>query len=352
MASRYWVTGGSGTWTDTDNWSATSGGASGETAPVSTDDVFLDANSGAGTITPTNGGSTKALDCTGFTGTLSVLAHSFFGSFKLVAGMTFSSTSTVTFAGTSSFTITSAGKTFGGTVTINGVGGTYTLQDALEITDATKSVSVSNGIFDANGFNVTTGRVFSSYSNTRSIIMGTGTWTIFGSGTSAWNLSTTTGLTFNAGTSTLKFTDNSATAKTFNGGDQTYATVWNATLGAGTFDVNDSNTFSTLKIDANRAVIFEVSKTTTVLTSTGFDVTGTAGNLITFTSSSAGTAANLSISSGEISTDYLSLKDSAAAGGATYYAGDNSTDVSGNSGWVFTSPPAPVTFIPSVIIIS
>jgi hypothetical protein len=37
--------------------------------------------------------------------------------------------------------------------------------------------------------------------------------------------------------------------------------------------------------------------------------------------------------------DYVSLKDSTATGGASFYAGANSTDVSGNTGWTFTAPP-------------
>lgn len=52
MANRFWV-GGAGTWdsTSTANWSATSGGAAGASAPVAVDSVFFDANSGAGTCT-------------------------------------------------------------------------------------------------------------------------------------------------------------------------------------------------------------------------------------------------------------------------------------------------------------
>ena len=48
MADRYWV-GGTGSWTSTNtaNWSATSGGASGASVPGSADRVFFDNNSGA-----------------------------------------------------------------------------------------------------------------------------------------------------------------------------------------------------------------------------------------------------------------------------------------------------------------
>jgi hypothetical protein len=52
MAARFWV-GGAGTWssTNTTNWSATSGGAGGETVPTTTDDVTFDSSSGTGTVT-------------------------------------------------------------------------------------------------------------------------------------------------------------------------------------------------------------------------------------------------------------------------------------------------------------
>ena len=56
MANRFWV-GGTGTWdaSSTANWSATSGGAAGASAPTSADAVFFDANSGSGTCTTANG---------------------------------------------------------------------------------------------------------------------------------------------------------------------------------------------------------------------------------------------------------------------------------------------------------
>lgn len=44
MADRYWV-GNSGLWNDIDHWSATSGGAGGESVPDNEDDVIIDENS-------------------------------------------------------------------------------------------------------------------------------------------------------------------------------------------------------------------------------------------------------------------------------------------------------------------
>ena len=49
MANRYWI-GGSGDWTDTANWSTTSGGSGGASVPTASDDVYIDANSGSGTV--------------------------------------------------------------------------------------------------------------------------------------------------------------------------------------------------------------------------------------------------------------------------------------------------------------
>jgi hypothetical protein len=56
MANRYWV-GGTGTWdaASTANWSATSGGASGASAPTTADAVNFDSGSGTGTVTTAAG---------------------------------------------------------------------------------------------------------------------------------------------------------------------------------------------------------------------------------------------------------------------------------------------------------
>ena len=72
MASRFWV-GGPGTWdsSTTTNWSATSGGAGGQSVPGSSDDVTFDGSSGGGTVTVNNASlSILSLTMSAFTGTL------------------------------------------------------------------------------------------------------------------------------------------------------------------------------------------------------------------------------------------------------------------------------------------
>jgi hypothetical protein len=40
-----------------------------------------------------------------------------------------------------------------------------------------------------------------------------------------------------------------------------------------------------------------------------------------------------------VSVGFLSIRDSNATGGAGWYAGTTSTNVSNNLGWIFTAPP-------------
>src|SRR4051812_837130 len=97
MASRYWV-GGSASWDATagTKWSTTSGGAGGAAVPTSSDDVFLDANSGNVTVTLTAGGRPcRNFDCTGFTGTLAAGTNSL-----TTSGTVYKLNSTMTVTGT------------------------------------------------------------------------------------------------------------------------------------------------------------------------------------------------------------------------------------------------------------
>ncbi len=112
MGNRFWV-GGTDTWDGNayNHWSLTSGGAGGEAVPTNADDVFLDAASGAVTVTVGSSVACKSLTCTGFTGTLTGTDKTITvsGNITLVAGMTLSGTLTLKTASTSS--VTTAGKT-------------------------------------------------------------------------------------------------------------------------------------------------------------------------------------------------------------------------------------------------
>ena len=133
MPNRYWV-GGTGTWdgANTANWSATSGGTGGASIPTSADDVYLDSNSGTGTVTVT-GGVCRSFYCTNsvtgsYSGTLIIgtafVQSAFTGQrdFILSSSMTFSMPQLVYINFCQSVGISYvdfAGKSIGGYYTLN-----------------------------------------------------------------------------------------------------------------------------------------------------------------------------------------------------------------------------------------
>lgn len=271
MANRYWV-GGTGTWTTTAtaNWAATSGGASGASAPTSADNVFFDANSGAGTVTVGATITIKSVDCTGFTGTLAGTSGvSVGGSVTYGAGMSITWSGTLTLTATGTFT--SNGKSRGGTTNINGAGATVTLGDAFSTSG---TLSVSAGSFLSSGYSVAARGFTSSGTTTRSIDLGSSTVSLTG------NLTlTATGLTFNAGSSTINIL--ATGANSFAGGGLTFGiVVIGQATNANAVTVTGSNTFGTLS--STRTVSYSLLFTGgTTQTFTDFSVSGTTGNLVT-----------------------------------------------------------------------
>jgi hypothetical protein len=352
MATRYWV-GGTGTWTSTNtlNWSASSGGASGASAPTTADDVIFDNLSNTGTsiftVTVSTGATCRDLSFgSGATALDAVMtltgisAMSIAGSLTLVStNLTVSYTGTISFtASTAGKTITSAGKTLAA-IAFNGTGGEWTLQDALNCTSA---LTITRGSFNSNGMAVTCNSMSSNNVNTRAITLGTSTVSLTGTGT-IFNIQNLTGLTFSAASSTINFTSTSTTTRVFALGSTTglvFGTIGiNGSTTNSTTSLNGSMTVNTLSSNKTVAhtIVFRLSATFFV---TNFNISGSAGNLVTLDSTFAPSTFTISKSSGIVSSDFLSIQNSNATGGATWYAGANSTNVSNNTGWIFTAPPA------------
>jgi hypothetical protein len=161
--------------------------------------------------------------------------------------------------------------------------------------------------------------------------MGSGTWTILDAG-SAWDTQAAASHTFTPGTATILMT--AATAKIFTSGGRTY---WNLSNGgAGFISIgNGGSTFNNLQNTVSPTGFTLPASTTTTVTN--FSLAGTAGNLVTLQSSSAGTRATLSKASGTVDVSYLSIKDSAATGGASFVAllSNGNIDAGNNTGWRF-----------------
>jgi hypothetical protein len=270
-------------WSSSANWSNTSGGTGNNIYfPLAQDTAIFDTNSGAS-------GVTKNLDFSYNIGTIDMSARTsntmtlatgsttptIYGNWINGTGTTITGTGTLTFAGRGSQTITSAGKTFTQRITTDSPSGSVTLQDALNISLSSSSAfNHVSGTFDANGYSVTisgaSGGAASQGAVTRTLAIGSGTWTL--SGTGGWNISGSN-LTV-TGTGTISLT--SASAKTFAGnGIQTYPTLNQG--GTGTLTVSGSNKFTALTNTAIGRIQF-TGGTTNQFAS--FTISGVLGTLL------------------------------------------------------------------------
>lgn len=329
---------GGGNWTTGATWV-------GGSAPTAADDAQLDALSGNVTIDA--GAVCRSLDCTGYTGTLThtsavilTIGDGTAGAgnvaLKLVSGMTYTRpgiSAAISYISTSATvqTIDTAGKNMGSS-TFNGVGGSWQFTSSFSGT-GNPAITLTNGTLDFNDQTVSIGSISTNNSNARTISLGNGTITLTADAT-VWNGTSVTNLTVNSEGSTIVLSGVGAGNKTFAGGGKTFNDLSITGGGAGVVIFSGANTFSDFTINAPKSVRFPAGVTTTV---SSFVATGSAGNLITIDSSSAGSAATLSDASGTNSCDFLSLQDSTAIGGASWFSGSNSINVSGNSGWVFPS---------------
>lgn len=264
MANRYWV-GGTGSWngTNTTNWSATSGGAGGASVPTTADDVFINASSGAGTVTIASGNTgAKSITFTGFTGILVGFDPiTVAGSVTFSSGLLVSYTGTITITGTG--TLTSAGQNFGNII-INGVGITVTLGDAFN--NYPYDFTINLGNFTTNNYAFSCANFQSATSNSRVITLGSSTLTIQG-----WSVNPS-GLTLNAGTSSIVMPYNSSN---FDGGGLTYYNLSSTVSSVYDYvNIQSANTFNQLSITSPSAaglksVFFNANQTITTMVCSG-----------------------------------------------------------------------------------
>lgn len=346
----YWI-GNGGDINQTAHWSLTSGGATAGVIPLVHDTAIFDANSiSSGGQTVNNGlMRSPGLDFSAVTNNPTYnpinpngAGNIIVGSLILKAGMAFTCTGAAGGAtghnfrkrtGTSYIDHAGNDQPSNVSTTIAAPGGVYQLLDDL-ITSNSGGFIITAGEFDANDFDVTAVLISSSNANTRTIRMGSGTWTVTGSGT-IWSMTTTTGLTLDSETSLLIVNDNTASTKNLTGA---FLELYDVEImaGSGIVAFNNSWTVHDLTLHGQRTVQFNAGITFTI--EGEFYPLGTAGNIVTIQSSSS-TNHNLTKASGMVAGDYLSISDSNAVGGAVWYAGANSTDAGGsNSGWIFTAP--------------
>lgn len=244
MASRYWV-GGTGTWdATTTNWSATSGGAGGASAPTSADDVYFDSASNATAYTVTLSGTVncKSVSIVGPASGNVTFANvtatwNIYGNLTVAAtGITWSLASTpFTFKSTSTGnTITTNGFVLGNSLVFDGVGGSWILQDNYT-TGPTRACTLTNGTFDLNSKILSVGVLNSNNSNARTLAFGaSGQITLTGNNTTIFNSATVTNLTI-TGNKQVSATYSGATGtRTINPGALSEAMAFSLNVTGGT----------------------------------------------------------------------------------------------------------------------
>lgn len=320
----YWV-GGTGTLNQAaSKYSLSSGGAGGEAYPKICDTVVLDANSGSGTIT----GSIYigTLTCSGYAGALG-------GNWNLYKNATFNTGITGTFLtyleGYNS-TLDTGGRSMYAIYVANG--GSWSTTNLASNVTCTNSFSSYYGTLNTNNYNITCDR--GQFGSSGYPVANLGSSVITVTGTSYGFFGS---LTINPGTSEFIFT--SATTVTLQTNGQSLNKVtYAAASSGGVFTINGgTNTIANLSSTATGAhtIRFLGASTNTI---NDWNISGTAGNLVTVTSTT--TSQFTLVSGGDTQVaDYLSLSYSVGSPSNTWYAGLNSVDGGNNTGWLFENEP-------------
>jgi len=353
FASQYYWVGGTGTWNNssTTNWSLTSGGAGSAGVPTAADDVYFDTASASPSTayTVTMGTSASCFNMTMSGPTTGQVTWAGSTAMSIYGSMTLSGTATngginrtysgaITFAGTyTGFTVTTNGVLmYVGTITFNGVGGSWTLGSAI----TSNAIVLTNGTFDTSTSNyaVTLASFASNNSNTRTLKLNASTWTVTGGG-DVWNIATSTGMTLTPGTSTINL---SGVGNAYFGG----LTYYNVVLNSGNIDTisynildTGTNTFNTFTFNSASAApsLNTLTLSGNINTATlGLNNTGAITRTIRLNvfSDTPGTARTLTVSS-SVSIGVVDFRDITFAGLYAPYSSTYSGDCGGNSGLTF-----------------
>lgn len=302
--------------------------------------VSFNVTGGTDSISFAIGNKMMNVNLTGFAGTLTASNASssvnIYGNLILpntLAGITYANLTTINFFGLAGVTqqITCGGNSLPNIVLNGTATTTYQMQDAL-IVGSAYTLTFTTGTLDANNYNITAGLFNSTNSNTRTLNLGSGTWTITGSGI-VWICGNPAGLTLNRSTSTINFSSSSAKQMS-NGAGIIYYNI--ANTGSGTLSINQNGIFNNLSCVAGSGITFFSGSTVQTNTIT-FNGNATAN--IAITSSSTTNYTLNKIGGGQAFMNYVTIGNCTATPANNWYA-FNSTSVSNNTGIIFqtTSP--------------
>ncbi len=337
----YWNLAAGGAWDTVNAWALTSGGTpSPANYPLPQDTVVISdtgLNSGAA-VSGSSYVTYPTIDCSGRTLPMTLGIGS--NGSKIAGNLTLSSA--VTLSGTSAvytykpnMEILTAGRPVSFPL--------YFVAGAKLLDDFTSSLAsgqyqLRGGTFDANNKNVTVPSFLCGFSRTGLVKMGSGTWTLSGTG-SVWVIDGVY-VTVQCDTSTIIFTNSTTSSKTFAGGNQTYYKfIIGGTTGIATYTISGDNTFSELSSTKTSAFTLSIQSGRTQTIGT-WGVNGSSGNLVTIRASSTARHNLVKSGGGRVTANYLSISGSNASPLFTWQA-SNSIDGGNNVGWYFGSIPTP-----------
>ncbi|MBC8147028.1 MAG: hypothetical protein H8E98_03450, partial [Bacteroidetes bacterium] len=356
----YWVNG-TGKWNDSYHWSFTSGGPGGACIPGPIDDVYFDNNS-FNTSNDTVYVNVNA-SCRNKTWSVTTSQPVFFTNYAIISiygSLTFCNSMINAFlekiyfkATTTGHTITSAGQNYHNHIIFDGQGGGWTLIDNMIATNG--FIDLNNGSLNTNSKKVLCKTFFSNTASSRILTLGASEITIIDFGYSF--VINTTNLTLNEGTSKFillsggvfaYFSGSTSGLKFYNiffegsGGtshlnNTTQDLSYNHVFFKNSGRIIGNNFFDSLSFSANMLYQLDKDKPQTIIKH--LRILGNNCFPITVQSTQMGYQATIIKSSGSVSGDFIHIRDIKASGGAVFYAGANSADVSNNSGWIFNNSP-------------
>lgn len=264
-------------------------------------------------------------DLTLVTGTLRSsggLPLKIFGSIDNSAGRPLPLTTPFTMSASSgTWTVDPGGQTLAN-FTVAGVGSTVQMLEDLNV--GATALTLTGGTLDLNGFNASGASFVTSGALVRELAIGTGYLDVATVTASGSNFTAT-------GTGPIKMNNPTARA-VFTGGGFSWPVV--EIQGSFGLGIAGANTFGTIQtLGADTSIQFPAGVTQT-LTNLNVSCTVPGQHTLLF-SSSPGTQATLSKSSGSVSLSNVSITDIAATGGATWTALTTNGNLDGgnNSGW-------------------
>jgi hypothetical protein len=260
--------------------------------------------------------------------------------------MTFSAGSTTAifqFSATAAgnVTIDTASKSIGGMTTGSTGASSSTFVHASDIVGITGCPLIhTSGVWSPGSINISVGQFASSNSNTRTVNMGSGTWTLsIGRNANVWDYTNVTGLTHNKDTASLLFSGSVTGQRSLQFGGKTFYSVTFADLTASPFGsttlLGTAPTFDTLNITAPLKLTLGAGFTVTnAPTLSGSSATSPL--MLVASQTTDLTRPAITCTAGTFSLAYAMIQGINFTGGATFTA-TNSFGF-GNTGITITGP--------------